>query len=81
MKLLDRLINFIFSLVMLVVSLVVLLVAFGYTSSTYINGLINDYVWNVDYNVIVITVAIIVFLAGLKTTIFSAAFKRPKRPS
>ncbi len=79
MKFLDKLINFIFSLAMMVVSVVVLLVAFNFTSSEYINSLINDYVWNVDYDVIVITVAIIVFLAGLKTTIFLADFKKKKK--
>ncbi|MBQ9314601.1 MAG: alkaline shock response membrane anchor protein AmaP [Clostridia bacterium] len=79
MKLIDRLINFIFSLVMLVLSLVVLLVIFNFIDSNYINGLINDYVWSKDYRLIVIITSFIVFLAGLKTTIFLSDFKKRRK--
>lgn len=79
MKFLDKLINFVFSLIMVVVSVVVLLVVFDFTSSSYINGLINDYVWNSKYETIVIVVSIIVFLAGLKTTIFLSDFKKKRK--
>ena len=79
MKFLDRLINFIFSLVMVIVSVTVLLVIFDFTSVTFVNGLINDYVWNTEYENIVILVSIIVFLAGIKTTIFLADFKKRKK--
>ena len=79
MKFLDKLINFVFSLIMVVVSVVVLLVVFDFTSSSYINGLINDYVWNSKYETIVMVVSIIVFLAGLKTTIFLSDFKKKRK--
>ena len=79
MKFLDRLINFIFSLVMVVVSVVVLLVMFDFADSSFVNGLLNDYVWNVQNKTIVIIVASIVFLAGLKTTIFLADFRKKKK--
>ena len=79
MKFLDRLINFIFSLVMVIVSVTVLLVVFDFTSTSFVNGLINDYVWNEEYETIVIIVSIIVFLASLKTTIFLADFKKRKK--
>lgn len=79
MKFLDRLINFIFSLVMVVVSVVVLLVMFDLADSSFVNGLLNDYVWNVQNKTIVIIVASIVFLAGLKTTIFLADFRKKKK--
>lgn len=79
MKLLDRLINFIFSLVMLVFSTVVLLVVFNFIDGNYINSLISDYVWSNDYSAIVIIVSCIVFLAGLKTTIFLSDFKKRKK--
>lgn len=79
MKFLDRLINFIFSLVMVVVSVVVLLVMFDLADSSFVNGLLNDYVWNVQNKTIVIIVASLVFLAGLKTTIFLADFRKKKK--
>lgn len=79
MKLLDRLINFIFSLTMLVISTVILLVIFNFIDSNYINSLINNYVWSTDYRAIVIVVSCIVFLAGLKTTIFLSDFKKRKK--
>ena len=79
MKLLDRLINFIFSLAMIVISVVVLLVVCNFTSSSFINGIINDYVWNPDYSLIVASVAGVVFLAALKTTIFLSDFKKNRK--
>ena len=79
MKFLDRLINFIFSLVMLVFSTVVLLVIFNFIDSNYINELLNNYLWNADCRIVVIVVACIVFLAGLKTTIFLSDFKKRKK--
>ncbi len=79
MRLLDKLINFIFSLAMMVISVVILLVTFDFTSSSYIDGLINEYVWNADYETIVLIVAFIIFLASLKTTIFLSDFKKKKK--
>ena len=79
MKLLDRFINFIFSLVMLVISVVVLLVIFNFIDSNYINGLLNEYVWGDGYRVITIIVSSIIFLAGLKTTIFLSDFKKKRK--
>ena len=70
MRLLDRLINFVFSLAMLIIATVILLVIFQLVDSNYINSLINDYVWNADYKMIVGITSGIVFLAALKTTIF-----------
>ena len=79
MKFLDRLINFIFSLIMLVLSLVVLLVIFNFIDSSYINDLINHDVWGEDVRLIVIVTSCIVFLAGLKTTIFLSDFKKRRK--
>lgn len=79
MKFLDRLINFIFSLVMIIVSVTVLLVIFDFSSVEFVNGLFDDYVWNTEYETIVIVVSTLVFLAGLKTTIFLADFKKKKK--
>ena len=73
MKFLDKLINFVFSLIMVVVSVVVLLVIFDFTSSSYINGLINDYVWNSKYETIVMVVSIIVFLNPASFSVCSSS--------
>lgn len=79
MKLLDKLINFIFSLVMLIVSVVVLLVLFNFIDAEYVNSLINEYVWGNGNRLIVIVISVIVFLAGLKTTIFLSDFKKKRK--
>ena len=79
MKWLDRLINFIFSLVILVVSVVILLALFNYIDTAYINSLINDYLWGADYRLIVIVTTCIVLLAALKTTIFLSDFKKKRK--
>lgn len=79
MKWLDRLINFIFSLVILVISVVVLLALFNYIDYTYVNSLINDYLWGADYRLIVIITTCIVLLAALKTTIFLSDFKKKRK--
>lgn len=79
MRLLDRLINFVFSLAMLIIATVILLVIFQLVDSNYINSLINDYVWNADYKMIVGITSGIVFLAALKTTIFLSDFKKKRK--
>ena len=79
MRFLDKLINFIFSLAMLIVSVVILLVIFNFVDSCFVNGLINGYVWNADYKMIVAITSFVVFLAGLKTTIFLSDFKQKKK--
>ena len=79
MKWLDRLINFIFSLAILVISVVILLVLFNYISYAYINSLINDYLWGADYRLIVIMTTSVVLLAALKTTIFLSDFKKKRK--
>lgn len=79
MKFFDRLINFVFSLAMLVVSLVILLVVFNFVDSSFVNSLLNDYVWNVDNRTVVAITSAIVFLAALKTTIFLSDFKKKRK--
>lgn len=79
MRFLDKLINFIFSLAMIIISVVIILALLNYTSISFVNNLINDYLWNESYRTIVLVVAVIVFLAGLKTTIFSSDFKKKKK--
>lgn len=79
MKLLDKLINFIFSLAMIIVSVVILLVMFNLTTTEFVNGVLNNYLWNNDYRMTVIISSIVVLLAGLKTTIFLSDFKKKRK--
>lgn len=79
MKLLDKLINFIFSLAMIIVSVVILLVMFNLTTTEFVNGVLNNYLWNNDYRMAVIISSIVVLLAGLKTTIFLSDFKKKRK--
>lgn len=75
MKILDALISFIFSIVILVLSIAVILVLTGLTTESFIIDLINDYVFNNTYYNIVLITSIVLALAALKTTIFHSRFK------
>lgn len=79
MKLLDKLINFIFSLAMIIISVVILLVMFNLTTPDFVNGVLNDYLWNSEYRMVVIISSIVTLLAALKTTIFLADFKKKRK--
>ena len=80
MRALDRLISFIFSVIMLVVSIVLILVGIGVVDSQMIIDMLNEYVFVEDmiasnaFNALTIT-GIVLFLAALKTTIFLSLFK------
>lgn len=80
MRALDRLISFVFSVIMLIVSIVLILVGVGLVESQMIIDMINEHVFVEEmitanmFNTITI-VGIILFLASLKTTIFLSLFK------
>lgn len=80
MRVLDRLISFIFSIIMLVVSVILILVGVGVVESQMIIDMINEHVFveemisNNIFNTLTI-VGIVLFLASLKTTIFLSLFK------
>ncbi len=81
MKLLDKLISFVFSVVMLVLAIAVVMVCFEYISADSIYAVFNEYVFSDSVKEISIITAICVILGALKTTIFSADFKkRDKEP-
>ena len=80
MRALDRLISFIFSIIILVVSIVLILVGIGVVDSQMIIDMLNEYVF-VDemlsanvFNPLTIT-GIVLFVAALKTTVFLSLFK------
>jgi len=80
MRALDRVISFIFSVIMLIVSVVLILVGIGVVDSQMIIDMLNQYVFAKEminsemFNPLTIT-GIVLFLASLKTTIFLSLFK------
>lgn len=75
MKILDAFISFVFSIIILVLSIAVILVLTGLTNESFIVDLINDYVFNNTYYNIALITSIVLALAALKTTIFHSRFK------
>lgn len=70
MKYLDKLINFIFSLVILVLSIIVIMVSAGFIEYTEVDNYIRGNIFSEENNTTTCIVAIVTVLAALKTTIF-----------
>ena len=70
MKYLDRLINFIFSLAILLVSIVVIMISAGFIGYESVDAWIKTTLFSTANNTVTCIVSIVVFLAALKTTIF-----------
>lgn len=70
MKYLDRFINFVFSLVILVVSATIVFISAGFVEFNVATNYINETLFSTENNTITCIVSIIVFIASLKTTIF-----------
>ncbi|MBR4111225.1 MAG: alkaline shock response membrane anchor protein AmaP [Clostridia bacterium] len=75
MKILDAFISFIFSIVVLVLSIAVILVLTGFASESFILDTLNDYVFNDTYHNVALITSVVLVLAALKTTIFNSRFK------
>lgn len=81
MKLLDKLISFVFSVIMLVLAIAVVMVCLEYISADSVYAVFDEYVFNNNAKDISLVTAICMILGALKTTIFSADFKkRDKEP-
>ena len=80
MRALDRIISFIFSIIMLVISIVLILIGIGVVNPQMIIDMLNEHVFISDmitantFNAVTIT-GIVVLLASLKTTVFLSLFK------
>ncbi len=80
MRVLDKIISFLFSIIMLVVSIMLILVGIGNIEPEMILHFLGENVFNKEviasgiFNPITIT-GIVIFLAALKTTIFLSLFK------
>lgn len=81
MRILDKIISFIFNVFVIVVAVAILLVLVGLVNYPVIEGLLRDYVFNDSYRAIVLSSTILVILAGLKTTVFSSSFARTSQKS
>lgn len=80
MRALDKLISFIFSIVMLVLSIILILVGVGVVEPQMIIDMLNEHIFVKEmihsnvFNALTIT-GIVLFLASLKTTIFLSLFR------
>lgn len=81
MRVIDKLISFIFHVFVIVLAVTVLIVAVGFIDYAVINGLLINYLFNASYKLIVVSSAILVILAGLKITVFSSSLSNTSRKS
>lgn len=70
MKYLDKLINFIFSLAVLIVSAIIVLVTAGLVEEELIHNFISNNIFSEANNTLTCIIAIVTFFAALKTTVF-----------
>ena len=75
MKLLDKLISFLFSLVILVMAITVIMVSLEYVTPDRIYDILDEYIFAEDIKEITLITAFVVILAVLKVTIFNSNFK------
>ena len=78
MRYLDRLINFIFSLVILVLAIVVIMVSAGFVGYDNVDSWIRLNIFSTANNTTTCIVAIVTLIAALKTTVFLSRMN-PKR--
>ena len=79
MKYLDRFINYIFSLFILILSAVIAFIAAGLIEYRYVSDSISDVLFNNENRTTTCIVAIVVFFAALKTTIFLSRWNKKKK--
>ena len=79
MRFLDRLISFLFDVIVIVLALTVILVMTNVVSYNVVNGILTDYVFNMNYQVMIISIAVVVVLLGLKITVFSSVLTSPAK--
>lgn len=79
MKYLDRLINFIFSLAVLVLSGVIVFISTGFIKYSVASDYVRNNLFSAENNTITCIVSIIVFLAALKTTVFLSKTSSKKK--
>ena len=70
MRYLDRLINFIFSLAVLVISAIMVFISTGFIEFSTASNYLQNNIFSTDNNTLTCIVSIVTFLAALKTTVF-----------
>lgn len=73
MRILDKFISFVFSIVIIVLAMTVVLVSFNVVNYAVIEGVLTNYVFNDLYKLTVVLVSVLFMLAGLKVTVFSSS--------
>ena len=76
MKVIDKLISFIFDVVIIIIAAAILLVKFNVIQDEILLGLFNDYLFNPQYDIIVISTCIVIILLALKVTVFTSSFSK-----
>lgn len=79
MKYLDRLINFIFSLVILILAIVIIMVSAGFIGYDNVDSWIRLNMFSTANNTTTCIVAIITLIAALKTTVFLSRMNPKKK--
>ena len=72
MRFLDRFISFLFDLVVIILAFAVILVTTNVVNYSVVEGLLKDYIFNPNYQIIVVSIAVVVMLLGLKITVFTS---------
>ncbi len=72
MRILDKFISFVFSIVIIVLAMTVILVSVNAVNYAVVEGLLTNYVFNDLYKMTVILISVLFVLAGLKVTVFSS---------
>lgn len=72
MRFIDGLISFIFDLVVIVLALVVALVMTNVVEFAVVDNILQEYVFNYEYQTMIVSIAVLVILAGLKITVFAS---------
>lgn len=79
MRFLDRVISFLFDIIVILLALTVVLVMTNVINLNVVDGILKDYVFNFDYQVMIISIAVVVILLGLKITVFSSTLSSPAK--
>lgn len=79
MRVLDKFISFIFSLVIIVLAVSVILVSISVVKYAVVDGILTNYVFSETHKLTTILVSILFVLAGLKVTVFSSSLSSGRR--
>ncbi len=73
MRFIDKMISFVFNVVIIMIAVVVILVMTNCIEYSAVNTILTNYVFNFDYKDTIILTSVIVLLLGLKITVFSSS--------